>query len=121
MTRSFDRRDWTTPTTAGGSWCRVSPEGIYEYMTPAYYAKRKEDDLSLDLDCMCSKNDPDCSECWAAEDDLPSDAAVGKAAGSFVKMRNPYKPVRVEPFLDQFDRDVRYRFDEVPRTPVAQA
>ena len=21
---------WTPPTTIGGTWCRVSPEGIYE-------------------------------------------------------------------------------------------
>jgi hypothetical protein len=22
---------WTPPATAGGTWCRVSPEGIYEF------------------------------------------------------------------------------------------
>ena len=22
---------WTPPATIGGTWCRVSPEGIYEY------------------------------------------------------------------------------------------
>ena len=27
---SLEAAGWTPPTTIGGTWCRVSPEGIYE-------------------------------------------------------------------------------------------
>jgi hypothetical protein len=47
-------------------------------------ASKKEEPVSLDLDCMCSKNDPNCAECWVPD----------------------------KPALSDFDVDVRYRFDE---------
>ena len=47
-------------------------------------ASKKEEPVSLDLDCMCSKNDPNCAECWVPD----------------------------KPALSDFDADVRYRFDE---------
>jgi len=49
-------------------------------------ASKKEEPVSLDLDCMCKKNDPNCTECWIVP--------------------------KLVPFPDDFDRDVRYRFDE---------
>jgi len=58
----------------------------------------KEEPVSLDLDCMCEKNDPDCAECWL------DPIKVVKTAINF--------PPDEAPFLSQFDTDVRYRFDE---------
>ena len=53
---------------------------------------------SISLDCMCEKNDPNCEECW--------DSELNKADRALA--------VRLAPplGLSEFDRDVRYRFDE---------
>ena len=83
MTRSFDRRPG---------------EGPYNYMIRAAVSGVKEEPVSLDLDCMCEKNDPDCAECWL------DPIKVVKTAINF--------PPDEAPFLSQFDTDVRYRFDE---------
>jgi hypothetical protein len=90
MTRSFDRR--------GGYPGGSKPVG--ELMPPpanirsASIRPKKEEPVSLDSDCMCEKNDPDCAECW-----VPQPAGVRKFPITF--------PVRSD-----FDMDVRYRFDE---------
>ena len=48
-----------------------------------------EEPVSLDLDCMCDKNDPNCAECWV-----------------------PVAQHAADIRLSEFDIDVRYRFDE---------
>jgi len=81
MTRSFDRR---------------LGEGPYNYMIRAAVSGVKEEPVSLDLDCMCEKNDPNCAECWDGE----------PLAFGLTSIPSP------SPALSQFDRDVRYRFEE---------
>ena len=55
--------------------------------------------MSIGLDCMCEKNDPNCTECW---DGAPVAHSIGG-----LKL-----PIDTLELLSQFDRDVRYRFDE---------
>ena len=91
MTRSYDRRavppSHLDPALIVRKCDRIKAEKIVAGMHI-----EKEEPVSLELDCMCEKNDPNCAECW----ELPG--------------RNTSKPNK--PFLDEFDRDVRYRFDE---------
>ena len=32
---SLEASGWTPPSTIGGKWCRVSPEGVYEFWPSA--------------------------------------------------------------------------------------
>ena len=58
--------------------------------------------MSLGLDCLCKNNDPACAECW---EPVKQYAEVIAAAG-VVRLPLPGDGTT------QFDRDVRYRFDE---------
>ena len=75
VTRSFDRRT----------------QDVYDRFFRARLNIEKEEPVSLDLDCMCEKNDPNCATCWVP-------VAIPTIQEQFA--------------LSQFDRDVRYRFDE---------
>jgi hypothetical protein len=66
----------------------------YDRLFRAALNIEKEDDLSLGLDCMCEKNDPNCPECW-----------LGKPHWSGIVL----PPTETQ---SEFERDVRNRFDE---------
>jgi len=93
MTRSFDRR--------------VHDAYARYFLAEIEKEKEKEDPVSLDLDCMCEKNDPNCAECWI--EGLPTDAPNLRAM-----VAAHHSGLKAPPFPpdQQFDRDVRYRFDE---------
>jgi len=55
--------------------------------------------MSVGLDCSCENNDPNCATCWE-----PEDEAVSEPLTTLLR--------KVAALPDQFDRDVRYRFDE---------
>ena len=60
--------------------------------------------MSLDLDCMCKNNDPNCGECWV-DTPIPFSVANGRLVNipAVVPAQKP---------LSEFDKDVRNRFDE---------
>ena len=120
--RSFDRRGGKPLPSAitRACWPQIDWAGVD--------AKRKEDDLSLGLDCMCENNDPECKECW-----LDPQALALAAEAEGICYEGPYigdvarsGPVGVAtsgtngaitlsptaPVLSEFERDVRNRFDE---------
>ena len=67
--------------------------------------------MSLGLDCMCEKNDPDCAECW---DDPVRTIADGYVGAPYIGdvVRSGLKLGTIQEVPSDFDRDVRYRFDE---------
>jgi len=61
MTRSFDRRGgYPGGYPAGGTVNVNRPMPT----ASASIRPKKEEPVSLDLDCMCKNNDPNCTECW---------------------------------------------------------
>ena len=94
MTRSYDRR--------GGYPSGKTPVADIK-PPPSSIRPEKEEPVSLDLDCMCSKNDPNCVDCWEPEDGVLVSSPAGKGRTALTDLA---------PFSNQFDRDVRYRFDE---------
>jgi len=57
MTRSFDRRGVV-------AFCTNPEHSFHRVIDPHVRACEEEAALSLDLECMCEKNDPNCTECW---------------------------------------------------------
>jgi len=95
MTRSFDRR----------------VHDAYARYFLAEIEKEKEEPVSLDLDCMCKKNDPNCEQCWEGSPLVADDTDwAGKELGKFKIVKN--HKGELLPVLSQFDVDVRNRFDE---------
>jgi len=59
-------------------------------VTRSFDRRQKEEPVSLELDCMCEKNDPECTECWTQRQALALDNVES----------------------DPFGMDVAYRFNE---------
>lgn len=97
-----DTEDRTSEATRR-TWPEIDWDAV-DANRAAVAARRKEDDLSLGLDCMCEKNDPDCAECWVL-----TTQNADPYLGGICYEGAPSAPT---PALTDFDRDVRYRFDE---------
>jgi len=79
-------------------------------MTRSFDRRQKEEPVSLDLDCMCEKNDPECKNCWEGSPLVEEDTDwASKELGKFKLVDDGKAELRV---LSDFDNDVRNRFDE---------
>ena len=78
---------------------RIDPDlvGNFEGNVKMRESDRKAAEALMGLDCLCKNNDPECAQCW--------DTPLQKADRAILK-RYTAAPV------SEFDRDLRYRFDE---------